>query len=103
MTTVGMLGLPGAGKTTYAVVLYACSEAGQDGMAITQYGFGDRVFLNEQAHVLAWCESVERTSQQARDELRLVMKLSTDGPERELVMPDLSGEFLAASMQARLL
>jgi len=98
-----MLGLHSAGKTTYAVVFYTACEGGRDGMAITKYAEGDRAYLNERADELANCKPLERTSQQARGELRLRVKLGSNRPERLLVMPDLSGELLRDSMTDRLL
>jgi Double-GTPase 1 len=103
VNTVGMIGFPAAGKTTYAVVFYQSCEAGLDGMEITNYGVGNRQYLNQQADKLAACESLERTSQQQRHELRLRIKLADPAPERELVMPDHSGEFLRDSMSSRVL
>lgn len=101
---VALLGLPGAGKTTYAVVFAAACEAGKDGMRITQYaGVGNRQYLNERADELAHCVELDRTKQQARDEIRLRAELTSGGVEQELVMPDLSGEFLRDSMAARAL
>lgn len=100
-STVAMLGLTSAGKTTYAVVFYAACEAGLDGMTITRYGIGNREYLNQQADELAACRSLTRTSQQIRGELHLGMKLTPGGPERELVVPDLSGELLRDSMADR--
>lgn len=103
MTTLGMIGLPEAGKTTYAVVFFQACDAGLDELAITKYGVGNRAYLNDQADQLAHCIPLERTSQQKRNELRLQVKLSPDSPERELLMPDHSGEFLRDSMSARVL
>lgn len=101
---LAMVGLPEAGKTTYAVVFAAACEAAVDGMRITRYaGVGNRQYLNDRAEELARCVELERTGQRARDEIRLCMKLAPDSPERELVMPDMSGEFLRDSMADRAL
>jgi hypothetical protein len=104
MSTVALVGLPGAGKTTYAVVLAVACEAAKDGMCVTKYaGVGNRQYLNARAAELARCVELERTKQGARDEIRLRIKLAPDSPERELLMPDLSGEFLRDSMADRAL
>lgn len=104
LSTVALVGLPGAGKTTYAVVLAVACEAAKDGMCVTKYaGVGNRQYLNARAAELARCVELERTKQGARDEIRLRIKLAPDSPERELLMPDLSGEFLRDSMADRAL
>lgn len=102
-TGVSLLGLNGAGKTTYAVVFFTACEAGKAGMEITKYSVGDRGYLNELADELAKCESLTRTSQRDPEEIRLRVRLGVDLPERELVMPDLSGELLRDSMVDRTL
>jgi hypothetical protein len=99
--TVGLIGLPNTGKTTYAVVFYQSCEAQVDHMRITSYGVGDREYLNEQADALADCKVVERTGQLQRHEVHLKVQLAATSPEQELIIPDLSGEFLRDSMSSR--
>jgi hypothetical protein len=99
--TVGLIGLPNTGKTTYAVVFYQSCEAQVDDMRITRYAVGDREYLNEQANALADCKVVERTGQQQRHEVHLKVQLAATSADQELIIPDLSGEFLRDSMSSR--
>lgn len=102
-TRVAFVGLQSTGKTTYLAAFFAACETGHDNMAITKYGAGNREYLNSLADQLARCKPVERTKQSDLGEFRLFVKLSTEAPEQQLIIPDLSGELLRDSMNDRVL
>lgn len=98
---LAVLGLQSTGKTTYLTAFFIACDRAADGLAITQYGLGDRDFLNKRADELGACRPVERTPQNDPSELRLMVRLEKGQPEQELVVPDLSGELLRESMNDR--
>jgi len=103
--TVTLLGLPGAGKTTYLAAFYIEAER-PDATAdvrITRYTAGQREYLNELADRLADRKNVERTSQEQPGELRLPLAFATSEGERLLTVPDVSGELLRDGMERRVL
>lgn len=97
---VGLLGMPGTGKSTYLGALWQIIEDDDDPSIIERDVTGDRAYLQQLGDDLVAGREVQRTDVDSEDGLTLTVGFD-DGEDVALDVPDLSGEALRLLVEDR--
>lgn len=97
-----IVGLPGAGKTTFLAALWQVVEYdGVNATLVVDRLDGDREHLNEIRGRWLRCEPQRRTSSSSETSVRMVLRDRNTGTTTDIAFPDLSGESFRAQWTTR--
>jgi len=97
-----IVGLPGAGKTTFLAALWHVVEYNGVGAGLTVERLdGDREYLNEIRSRWLKCESQLRTSTSSEASVTMLLRAQPAGDTMEISFPDMSGESFRAQWTTR--